>query len=177
MGKSRNLDSVSDGAVGPCDGMVAAIVVVSGRIKTQQRATEIMDLAADALTATGFSISHSAVIGEEPELLRTHFQQALEKQVQLLLTIGGTGVGRNNQVPELTAEIITTRLPGVEYAIVAKGLLSTKAAGISRGLVGLTGRDETATLIVNSPSSRGGVADVLSVVLPIVPNIFDGLRH
>lgn len=54
-----------------------------------------------------------------------------------------------------------------------QGLASTGQAGLSRALIGLTGRGPRDALIINSPGSAGGVGDTLSVVCPLLPNIFE----
>lgn len=57
-----------------------------------------------------------------------------------------------------------------------RGSQNTPLAGLSRGLVGVTSRDEQAALIINAPSSQGGIKDTWSVIGPVIPNIFEGLR-
>ena len=53
-----------------------------------------------------------------------------------------------------------------------KGLDSSPKAGLSRGIIGVTKYGHPTTLIINSAGSRGAVADTLSVVLPLVGDIF-----
>lgn len=59
--------------------------------------------------------------------------------------------------------------------VLLAGLANTEQAGLSRGIIGLTGRGPEDALIVNVPSSRGGVRDALGVVCPLLPNIFERL--
>ena len=42
-------------------------------------------------------------------------------------------------------------------------------------MVGVTARDKTGALVVASPSSKGGVADTLSVLIPLLKDIFGQL--
>ena len=46
---------------------------------------------------------------------------------------------------------------------------------MTRGLVGVTSRDETAALIINAPGSVGGVTDTITVIGPLLPSIFEQL--
>lgn len=154
-----------------------ALLLVAGRIKTEERAQKATMLAVEKLESHGFVLVDAVTVAAKPEAIRATMQQLIDKKPNLLLTIGGTGVGKTNQVPEITEEFLELRLTGLETALVIKGVESTPVAGISRGLVGLTSRETSATVIVNSPSSTGGIKDTISVIAPIIPNIFEGLEH
>jgi molybdopterin biosynthesis enzyme MoaB len=65
------------------------------------------------------------------------------------------------------------RLDGLVTQVLIQGLASTGQAGLSRALIGLTGRGPRDALIINSPGSAGGVNDTLGVVCPLLPNIFE----
>ena len=65
---------------------------------------------------------------------------------------------------------------GLEAQIRAHGLTKTPLAGLSRGLVGVTGRDDAGALVVNAPGSRGGVEDTVAVIGPLVPHVLEQLR-
>ena len=59
--------------------------------------------------------------------------------------------------------------------IFCEGVKNSPRAGLTRGLVGVTSRDETATLIINAPGSVGGVTDTITVIGPLLPSIFEQL--
>lgn len=123
------------------------------------------------LNAAGFEVAEPVLIPEGYDAVSGALAQALRDKIQLIVTCGGTGLGPRNLTPEATGDIVTTRLEGLERQILIEGLKSSNHAGLTRGIVGLTRRDEEGALIVNAPSSAGGVRDALSVIISVWPNI------
>ena len=77
--------------------------------------------------------------------------------------------------PEATRPFIDTELPALAMHIFCEGVKNSPRAGLTRGLVGVTSRDETAALIINAPGSVGGVTDTITVIGPLLPSIFEQL--
>lgn len=100
------------------------------------------------------------------ELLDAERGQLLAKRQD-----SGTGLGPSNLTPEVSLERISTRLHGVETNILIEGLAHSERAGLCRGVVGLTSREPGGSLIVNAPSSRGGIRDTLTVILRLWPSL------
>ena len=60
-------------------------------------------------------------------------------------------------------------------AVRRRGENSVASAVLSRGLVGVTRRSGEGALVVNAPGSRGGVADAVAVVGPLISHVLDQL--
>lgn len=160
----------------------ARLIVVSDRIASGERRDKASPVGAEMLNAAGFEVADSVLIPEGYDSVSTALSQALRDNIQLVVTCGGTGLGPRNLTPEATGDIITTRLEGLERQILIEGLKSSDHAGLTRGIVGLTRRDEQGSLIVNAPSSAGGVRDALGVIISVWPNIAErigvpGIAH
>ncbi|WP_454932402.1 MogA/MoaB family molybdenum cofactor biosynthesis protein [Actinomyces oricola] len=109
------------------------------------------------------------------ESVRAAIEQALVEGARVIVTTGGTGVTPHDLTPEGTAPLLESRLEGIEAQIRAHGLTKTPLAGLSRGLVGVTGRGAHDALVVNAPGSRGGVKDTVAVIGPLVPHVLEQL--
>ncbi|BAU95575.1 molybdopterin biosynthesis protein CB [Corynebacterium suranareeae] len=151
------------------------VIVVSDRIKSGERIDKAGPIATELLKEAGIEISYFTVVEEGYESVHQELTKAVARRDRVIITIGGTGVGPRNRTPEATEPFIDTQLPGLMTQILFSGLSNTAQAGLSRGLVGLTARDSTASLIVNAPSSSGGVRDALGVVCPLLGQIFERL--
>ena len=105
------------------------------------------------------------VIPDEQETIQDHLTELCDAQnVNLVLTLGGTGVRPTDWAPEATKHVIDKEIPGIGEAMRAESLKKIGTAMLSRGLAGIRGN----TLIVNLPGSTRGTRENLSVLLPIL---------
>ncbi|MHA2788716.1 molybdopterin-binding protein [Corynebacterium sp. S7] len=155
----------------------AAVIVVSDRICAGERTDKASPVAVELLERAGFEVVPVAVINEGFDDVSRALAGAISAGNRLVVTCGGTGVGARNLTPEATLGIITTRLQGLENQILFEGLKNSAHAGLSRGIVGLTSREADGVLIVNAPSSPGGVKDSLSVITSVWLNIQERLGN
>lgn len=145
-----------------------AVIVYDDRIKSGERtdkfAARISDYPLNAVSYT--------VIEEDAEKFRAALTAALNSQARVILTLGGTGLRAANRVPDVTKEFIDRELTGLETQILLVGLENTSRASLSRAVIGTT---DTGKLIVNCPSSSGGIKDTLGIVIPLLEPVFDQL--
>ncbi|ANE03761.1 MogA/MoaB family molybdenum cofactor biosynthesis protein [Corynebacterium crudilactis] len=151
------------------------VIIVSDRIISGERTDKAGTIATELLVEAGVKLSKVTIVEEGFEAVHRELGEALARRDRVIVTIGGTGVGPRNRTPEATESYIDTLLPGLMTQILFSGLSNTAQAGLSRGLVGLSARDSSASLIINAPSSAGGVRDALSVVCPLLGAIFERL--
>lgn len=114
-------------------------------------------------------VDHGVVPDEVPEIIDRLTGWADGSQVQLILTLGGTGFGPRDVTPEATRAVIERPAPGVAEALRADGLQKTPYAMLSRGIAGLRGD----TFIVNLPGSEKAVREGLDVLAGVVPHAVD----
>lgn len=149
-----------------------AVIVTSDRIVDGEREDKAGPVARRLLADAGVE-AEVVVVGEGIGEVSRALADARSDGHRVIVTVGGTGLGPRNQTPEATAPLLEVRLDGLVTQVLLQGLASTSQAGLSRALIGLTGRGPEDALIINSPSSPGAVRDTLGVVCPLLPNIFE----
>lgn len=131
------------------------------------------DVVTELLSEAGFN-TH-AVVEVNPK--RSEIRKALETGViggaDLILTIGGVGVGPRNKTPDATRDVLDQILPGVAQAVRASALSCGAIDGaVSRGIAGVS----ASTVIVNLAPSRAAIRDGMATITPLVHFLIDQLR-
>ncbi len=121
-------------------------------------------LVTELLTEAGFVVDGSVTVPADAAVIRNALNTAVIGGVDLVVTIGGTGVTPRDVVPDVTAEILDRELPGVAQALRWSGMTAgVLEAVVSRGLVGVSG----STLVVNIAGSRAAIRDGLATLCPL----------
>jgi molybdopterin adenylyltransferase len=92
--------------------------------------------------------------------------------IDLVFTVGGTGMSPRDVTPEATLQVAERMAPGLAEAMRAASLLKTPRAMLSRGICGIRGT----TLIVNLPGSKRGARENLQAILPALGHAVQTLR-
>ncbi len=112
-------------------------------------------------------ISAGAIIPDERELIEATLREwSDDRQLNLILTTGGTGLAPRDVTPEATRAVIDREAPGIAEAMRAASLQHTPFGMRSRGIAGTRGH----TLIINLPGSPKAVKECLDCILPVIPH-------
>ena len=104
---------------------------------------------------------------DDPERLKTQLiRLADSRQVDLILTSGGTGFSLRDQTPEATMAVADRNSPGIAEAIRSQSMAVTNRAMLSRGVSVIRKK----TLIVNLPGSPKAVRESLGFILDSLDN-------
>jgi molybdenum cofactor synthesis domain-containing protein len=129
-------------------------------------------LVTELLSEAGFVVDGSVAVPSDAVAIRTALNTAVIGGVDLVVTIGGTGVSPRDVTPDVTAEVIDRELPGVSQALRWSGMAAGVVdAIISRGLVGVSG----STLVANIAGSRAAIRDGLATLNPLAIHVIGEL--
>ncbi|XP_026871398.1 gephyrin b isoform X5 [Electrophorus electricus] len=122
----------------------------------------------------GGSISAYKIVPDEiDEIKETLVDWCDEKELNLILTTGGTGFAPRDVTPEATKEVIEREAPGMSLAMLMGSLNVTPLGMLSRPVCGIRGK----TLIINLPGSKKGSQECFQFILPALPHAIDLLRE
>lgn len=143
----------------------AAVVTVS------DSRTKIDDLSGDSLVelvgGVGGVVVERMIVADDLEHLRNTLYALTErKDLNLIITTGGTGFGPRDNTPEATQGVIEREAPGLAEAMRRETATKTPMAMLSRGICGIRGK----TLIINLPGSPKAVEECFAVIRPVLPH-------
>ena len=117
-------------------------------------------------------VLQSVTADERPNIESLLVQWADGREVDLILTTGGTGFAPRDVTPEATLAVTERHAPGFAEAMRAASLQVTPHAMLSRAVAGIRGR----TLIINLPGSPKAAVENLQVFLPALLHAVETLR-
>ncbi|XP_023120033.1 gephyrin b isoform X9 [Amphiprion ocellaris] len=112
----------------------------------------LKDLVHDPSLLGGMIAAYKIVPDEIDEIKETLVDWCDEKELNLILTTGGTGFAPRDVTPEATKEVIEREAPGMSLAMLMGSLNVTPLGMLSRPVCGIRGK----TLIINLPGSKKG---------------------
>lgn len=141
----------------------AAVITLSDKGFAGEREDKSGPLIQKMLGESGYRVLESMILPDEAENLRAELiRLADQRQVNLILTTGGTGFSPRDITPEATIEVCDRMANGIAEAIRAYSMTITKRAMLSRAQSGIRKN----TLIVNLPGSPKAVQESLEFILP-----------
>ena len=151
----------------------AAVITLSDKGALGERKDESGPIITEMLKEAGYIVEQELLLPDE----RSSLEDALidlsdRRQVDLILTTGGTGFSRRDITPEATLAIAERNAPGIAEAIRYYSLSITGRAMLSRGVSVI----RKGTIIVNLPGSPKAVKESLEYILPHLKHGIEILR-
>ena len=125
----------------------------------------------EGLIKLGYQVLDCVVVPDEIDQISNQIKVALNKEINLIVTTGGTGISPKDFTPEATKPLIGKELPGFAEALRAYSREKVPTADLTRGLAGVTGN----SFIINLPGSPGAIKDGLVIIERLAPHIHDQL--
>lgn len=144
----------------------AVVITVSDSRSAGQREDVSGRRAADLLGSLGLCVADRRIVPDEAEAIRGAVCEAA-RNVELVVTTGGTGVGPRDVTPEAIEPLLAPVLPGFGEIMRTGSFAQTPLSIISRGGAGLIGR----CLVVMLPGNPRGVEQCLELVGPAIKHL------
>ena len=148
----------------------AVAITVSDACSRGERKDESGEALVQLLKELGAEIVETKVVSDDLEPLVQILQHTAERRdVNLIVTTGGTGLAPRDNTPEATLQVIEREAPGLAEAMRLGTLAQTPMAMISRGVCGV----RFGTLIINLPGSPKGVRESFAIIKPVLNHAID----
>ena len=150
----------------------ALVVIVDDRQAHGEKADSIGPLVRELLTEAGFHVDATVAVAADEVEIRNALNTAVIGGVDLVISVGGTGMSPRDVTPEATEQVLDRELPGITEALRASGRVAGSLdAGLSRGVAGISG----STLVVNLPGTRAAVRDGMATLGPLASRVIGEL--
>lgn len=149
----------------------ALVVLVTDYSSEEDAATG--KLVTELLLEADFAVDAVVQVRSKKSQIRQAIETAVVGGADLVLTIGGVGVGPRDKTPEATRSILDQAVPGIAQALRSSGMACGAVdACVSRGVSGVSG----STVVVNLASSRSAIRDGMATLTPLVHFVVDQLQ-
>lgn len=151
----------------------AAVITLSDRSARGEREDKSGPAVAARLTENGYEVVEQLLLADDAAALKKQLIRLCDqRQLDLILTTGGTGFAPRDITPEATLAVADKTVPGIAEAIRAASLAITKHAMLSRAVSVIRGK----TLIINLPGSPKACMESMDVFLDAIPHGMTLLR-
>lgn len=131
-------------------------------------------LCSELLSEANFQVDGAINVRSKKSKIRQAIETAVVGGVDLVLTVGGTGVGPRDKTPEATRSVLDQVVPGIAQALRSSGqACGAVDACTSRGISGISG----STVVVNLASSRAALRDGMATLTPLVHHLVDQMQQ
>lgn len=155
-------DEVTEIQPDPNRPFTAAWITLSDKGAQGLRKDESGPLIGAILTENGYDVVETILIPDDEDILKKELiRLADQRQVNVVMTTGGTGFSPRDITPEATEAVCERMTPGISEAIRAYSMTKTPRAMLSRAVSGIRGK----TLIINLPGSPKAVRESMEFIM------------
>jgi molybdenum cofactor synthesis domain-containing protein len=146
------------------------IVVLSDAAAAGRRDDRTGPAVRGLLEERGWQVAPVEILPDDLEQIRRRLEALIDTEdCDAVFTAGGTGLGPRDVAPEATRAVMEREVPGLAELMRAEGIMKTRTAALSRGLVGI----RKGKLIVNLPGSLRGARESLESIVDLLPHAID----
>jgi molybdenum cofactor synthesis domain-containing protein len=151
--------------------ITVAVLTLSDKGSKGERDDASGPLIGELLKKINAEVRYSDILPDEKELIKEKLIH-YSKEVDLIITTGGTGLAPRDVTPDATLEVIEKEVPGIAEAMRLEGLKKTNRAMLSRAVAGVRGN----CLIINLPGSPKAVREGIEAIIDVIPHAVGKLK-
>lgn len=158
------------------DTVKVAIITCSDSISKGKNIDVSGDVVEDKIRSCKLDVMHRDLIADDFNTIQSKAKELIEKEYQLILFTGGTGLSPRDVTPDAIRPLLDREVPGIMEVARDYGQQRTPYAMLSRGVAGFSGN----TLIITLPGSPRGAAETMDALFPYILHVFrvkEGVRH
>ena len=150
--------------------MKAAVVTISDGCFHGRREDVSGQALSQLLSQNQWEVIATRIVPDEIPLIREQLLLLSKaREIQLIVTTGGTGLSPRDNTPEAIRPLLEKEVEGLAELMRLRGLQATDFAALSRSLAGVRNQ----TLILSLPGSPKGSTESLEAVLKLLPHAVD----
>ncbi len=150
-----------------------ALIVMSDSRSKHPEDDKIKPIFEDIIKKINGSLAYYDIIPDEFDLIKEKLIEFSEKKdVDMIITSGGTGLFYRDVTPDATKEVLEYEIPAITQAMLYNALSFTKRAMLSRMLAGVRNHK----LIINLPGSPKAMKENLEYIIDVLPHAIDKLQ-
>lgn len=148
--------------------LTAAVVVCSDSVSQGVKEDLSGKILVEALQKQGISTIDYSVVPDDILAIQKKIEFFKNKNCDLLIFTGGTGLSDRDLTPEAVSPFITKEIPGIMETARNYGQERVKTSMLSRGVAGFS--DDM--LILTLPGSAGAVKEYVQALFPQILHVF-----
>ena len=150
-----------------------AILVTSNAVLSEKKQDTAGQIVLEHMkNASGIVVQKYEILGDNYEEIGARISDFVANNIDLILTVGGTGLVHSDVTVKVVASKLDKEIPGIMEAGRSYGQRRTPVAMISRGIAGLIEK----SLIITLPGSTKGARQTIDALFPSVLRIVKGQR-
>ncbi len=150
----------------------AAIITISDKGSRGEREDK-SGPAIEKMLKDIYDVKKILIVPDEVDVISDTLKTLIDKEkIDLIVTTGGTGVGKRDVTPEATRMIIEKDLPGFAEVMRMESYKITPHGIISRGICGIKGE----SIIINLPGSPKAATECLSFIMAALPHAISKVK-
>ena len=139
----------------------AKIITVSDRSYRNEREDLSGPAVSTLLKSYNYDVVDTSIVPDELELIVEELENAVDCNINLIITTGGTGFSKRDITPEATKLVIEREASGISEYMRYMSMNITPRGMLSRGVSGVKNN----SLIINLPGSPKGAVENLGFVI------------